>query len=384
MTPAGVRTDLTHRTASKRLLVICPYPQGVAAGQRLKYEQYLDDWRALGYEVDVAPFMDLALWQVLYKPGYALAKAFGVLKGYVRRLRDTAGVHRYDIVFIHMWVTPFGTALAERIVRRLAKKVIFDVEDNVLAEQSPQSGHPNPVLRYLKGTAKARFLITQADHVITSSPFLNEFCLKLNRRKACTYISSSVDTDRFRPREREAGHAGSPVTIGWTGTFSSKIYLDAVAPTLQVLATRVPYRLRVIGNFDYQLAGVDLDVVQWSAEHEVEDLQKFDIGIYPLPTDDWVLGKSGLKAIQYMAFGIPPVATDVGTTPLIVRHGENGLLVRTNDDWLTALERLVRDAALRARLGAAARIDAVAKYSVAAVTADYRRVLADVAGGDGV
>ena len=97
----------------------------------------------------------------------------------------------------------------------------------------------------------------------------------------------------------------------------------------QELARRRTFRLRVIGNFDYALDGVDLEVIRWTAEREVEDLQAIDIGVYPLPLEEWVTGKSGLKAIQYMAFGIPCVATDVGTTPMLIRDGENGLLVRT-------------------------------------------------------
>jgi glycosyltransferase involved in cell wall biosynthesis len=127
---------------------------------------------------------------------------------------------------------------------------------------------------------------------------------------------------------------------------------------------------------------VDLTVVRWTVEREVSDLQSLDIGVYPLPLDDWVSGKSGLKAIQYMAFGIPPVATGLGTTPMIVRHGENGLLVKTDEEWLESLETLIRDPALRRRLGEAARRDAVAKYSTSAIAAEYRRVLATVMGSN--
>jgi glycosyltransferase involved in cell wall biosynthesis len=360
------------------MLVICPYPEGVAAGQRLKYEQYLDDWRAIGFDVDVAPFMDRKMWDVLYSRGHLATKVWGTIKGYVRRFSILGRLRRYDVVFIHMWFTPFGTAFMERVVRKLAPRIIFDVEDNVLTEQQSRGNNPNPVIGMLKGSGKARFLITNADHVITSSPYLNEYCAKLNQRQACTYISSSVDTDRFRPSDRLGERPDGLVTIGWTGTFSSREYLDAIAPMLQELASRVRYRLRIIGNFDYSLPGVDLEVVQWTAEHEVRDLQAIDIGLYPLPRNDWVLGKSGLKAIQYMAFGIPPVATDVGTAQLLIRDGDNGVLVRSDADWLKVLERLVQDAEQRKRLGAAARVDAVAKYSVAAIRADYRRVLADV------
>jgi len=151
----------------------------------------------------------------------------------------------------------------------------------------------------------------------------------------------------------------------------------------QELARWRQFKLRVIGNFDYSLDGVDLEVVRWTAEREVEDLQAIDIGVYPLPLEEWVTGKSGLKAIQYMAFGIPCVATNVGTTPMLIRDGENGLLVRTEAEWLSALERLLDDPALRRRLGEQARKDAVANYSTQAVARDYRRVLASVVGDAG-
>jgi glycosyltransferase involved in cell wall biosynthesis len=365
--------------ARATMLVLCPYPVGVAAGQRLKFEQYYADWRAAGYEVDISPFMDIAMWRVLYSPGHYLAKAVGVLKGYGRRLADLLRIRRYDLVYIHMWATPFGTSLFERLVRRLAKRIVFDLEDNVLTDAlSGKVENPNPILRYLKGTEKPRYLVEQADHVITSSPFLNERCLELNRRRACTYISSSIDTERFLPASPYSNE--QRVTIGWTGTFSTRPMLDLLRPVFQELARRMDFRLKVIGNFDYDLPGVDLTVVRWSAEREVADLQELDIGVYPLPVDDWVMGKSGLKAIQYMAFGLPVVATNVGTTPLLIRDGENGLLVRSEDEWLTALETLIREPELRRRLGTAARASAVAKHSTRAVAGDYRRVLEDAVG----
>ncbi|MDB5720741.1 MAG: hypothetical protein JWP15_1359 [Alphaproteobacteria bacterium] len=363
----------------RKMLVICPFPQGVAAGQRLKYEQYFDDWRAAGYDIQVSSYMDEAMWRVVYTKGAYLAKALGVLRGHARRVRDLFRIPRYDLVYVFMWVTPLGTSLFERLTRKLARRLVYDVEDNVIQDVSTDQASANPIARLLKSRSKALHLIRTADHVVTSSPFLNDTCLAINERKACTYVSSSVDTDRFLPASPYSNER--PVVVGWTGTFSSKPYLDRVRPVLQQLAQQADFRLRVIGNFDYDLPGVDLDVVQWSAEKEVEDLQALDIGIYPLPIDDWVLGKSGLKAIQYMAFGLPTVATEVGTTPMLIRDGENGLLVRTDEEWLNALARLIRDPELRRRLGEAARRDAVAKYSVKAVAADYRRVLAAASEG---
>lgn len=359
------------------MLVLCPFPQGVAAGQRLKYEQYFDRWRAQGWEIEVSPFMDDAMWKVIYQPGHTRAKIAGVLRGHLRRLRDLFRLRRYDLVYVFMYVTPLLTSGMERTVRALSKRLIYDVEDNILIKQNlPKHMNPNPIGRLIKGSGKARFLIRTADHVITSSPFLNDICLRINAAAACSYVSSSVDVERFQPATRYCND--QLVTIGWTGTFSSKIYLDQLREVFARLAERVPFKLRVIGNFDYELPGIPLEVVRWSAENEVRDLQALDIGIYPLPIDDWVLGKSGLKAIQYMAFGLPCVATEVGTTPMLITDRVNGRLVKTDDEWVEALEELVRDPELRRRLGERARADAVANYSLQAIGRDYDKVLKDV------
>src|SRR5260221_5628665 len=312
---------------TRKMLVLCPYPVGVAAGQRLKFEQYYDDWRRAGWDIAISPYMDHRLWSVAHQHDHLAAKVAGTLKGLLRRIADFNRISRYDLVYTFMYVTPVGTSFGERLTRFLARRLIFDVEDNVLIGQALKGKFPNPVLRLLKGSGKAKFLVRRADHVITSSPFLNEHCLEINEKRACTYISSSVDTDRFLPVNRYSNDV-TP-TIGWTGTFSSSVYLDLLRPVFQELARRRAFRLRVIGNFDYVLDGVKLEMIRWTAEREVEDLQAIDIGGYPLPLADSVTGKSGLKAIQYMAFGIPCVATEVGTTPMLIRDGENGLLVRT-------------------------------------------------------
>ncbi|HVR90000.1 MAG TPA: glycosyltransferase family 4 protein [Novosphingobium sp.] len=339
----------------------------------MKYEQYFSDWRAHGWEITVSNFVDRPTWDVLYQPGHLVRKALGVAKGYAKRLGDLLHMPRYDLVYVCMWVTPIGTSLFERLTRARARYLVYDIEDNVLGGTDDSADHPNPLIRLLKGKGKFLHLIRTADHVITSSPFLNETCLGINTRRACTYVSSSVDTARFQPATRYSND--QPVVIGWTGTFSSRVYLDLLRGVFQRLAGKVPFKLRVIGNFDYDLPGVDLEVVRWNSADEVAQLQALDIGVYPLPIDDWVLGKSGLKAIQYMAFALPCVATEVGTTPMLIRDGENGLLVRTEDEWEAALERLLRDPELRRRLGSAARKDAVALYSVAAIAGQYREII---------
>ena len=361
----------------KKILIICPFPKGVAAGQRLKYEQYLNVWKKKGWEVDISSFMDIPTWEVAYLSGNYGKKIFGVVKGHCRRFFDLFRIRNYDLVYVFMYVTPFFSTIMERLVKKLARNLIYDIEDNILTEQKFSNiNNPNPFSRILKSPNKANFLIRNADHVITSSPFLNQFCLERNINKACTYITSSINTKLFYPTNKYLNNR--ILTIGWTGTFSSKGFLDQLEVVFKKLSKRVDFRLRIIGNFDYDLQGINLEVIKWTKKREVEDMQGIDIGVYPLPNDNWVLGKSGLKAIQYMAFGIPCVASNVGTTPLIIKDRVNGLLVKSEEEWVEALEELIQNPHLRKRLGSQARKDAIEKYSLDAVSKKYNEILTSI------
>jgi len=355
-----------------KLLVICPYPQGLAAGQRLKYEQYFNDWRSMGVEIKVSSFFNERTWGKLYLKGFYLIKLFGVLRGYVKRVYDLFRVQKYDAIYVFMWGTPKGLPIYEVLLKMRAKKIIYDLEDNLLLNGSGQSSKDMLHFSQSKGNFKQNYLVKVANHVITSSPYLEQRCQKINYFGMASYITSSINTDLFKPSGKILG---ATLRIGWTGTFSSKPYLDSLRPILVELAKRVEYKLVVIGNFDYKIEGVDLELITWSKESEVTDMQSIDIGLYPLFDDEWVLGKSGLKAIQYMAFGIPTVATCAGLTPSIVEDKVTGFLVKTNDDWLNALENLSRDQELRLKMGLAARKKALELYSTDVVANKYRNVL---------
>ena len=358
--------------AKKKIYVICPFPEGVAAGQRLKYEQYFEDWKKNNYDVKVSPFMDLNMWSIIYLKGHFLEKFVGTVFGHFRRLRDLFLIPHYDIVYVFMWVTPLGTTFFERLVCALSKKIVYDVEDNAMSTMNNELNH---IAGSLKNPRKIIHLVKNADHVITSSPFLNNYCYKLNKKKKSTYVSSSVNTRNFYPTNLYNNN--KKVTIGWTGTFSSKIYIDLLRDVFIKLSKRCEFKLLIIGNFEYSLPGVDLEVIQWNSENEIKDLQKIDIGVYPLIKDQWALGKSGLKAIQYMSFAIPTVATNVGTTSKIITHLKNGYLVNNNndDEWLDALYKLINNQSLRKRLGIEARRTIIDNYSTDVIGKKYLSIL---------
>jgi L-malate glycosyltransferase len=355
--------------SKKTILVICPFPKDSAAGQRLKYEQYFDHWESCGYEVTVSAFISQSMWKIVYLKGKYLSKIIWTIIGYFHRFYDLFRIPKYDIIYVHMWVTPFGSTLLERIVRALSSKLIYDIEDNTIVSVSSSV---NSIINLLKNSNKNKFLIKTADYVITSSPILNKYCLGLNNKK-CKYISSSVNTNKFFPVNTYDNT--KKITIGWTGTFSSKEYLDLLNDALVKLKSRCDFKLLIIGNFEYKFPEMDLEVIQWNRENEVKDMQKIDIGIYPLPDNSWVYGKSGLKAIQYMAFGLPTVATNIGTTSKIIEHMKNGLLVNNDKEWVDSLEELIKSPRLRKSLGQNARKTVVDKYSIGAIKMEYFSII---------
>ncbi len=355
-----------------KILVICPYPEDQAAGQRLKYEQYFRSWEENGFEIEVSEYMDQNLWEIVYEKGNYLRKCFGVLKGHLRRYRDLFLIWRFDVVYIFQWTTPFGIGLYDYLIRLLSKKIIYDLEDFVVLKKGEEE-NPNPLLKFIRSNRKTDFLIKNSDYIITSSPSLNDYCLNKNKKKKSSFISSSVDTNKFKPSNNYKND--HKIVIGWTGTFGSKPYLDLLREVFIELGKSYEFKLRFITNFDYQLPGLDLEVIRWSKESEVLDMQSLDIGVYPLEDSEWVKGKSGLKAIQYMAFGLPIVASNLGINPDLISHNINGLLASNNDEWLDHLKKLVEDSELRRDLGLAARKLAVDKYSLSAIESKYLDIL---------
>lgn len=353
----------------KKILFLSPYPYGKAASQRLKYEQYFPHLNANGFETETSSFMDEDLWEVIYKKGFLFRKVLGTLRGYVRRFLDLFRLHRYDIIYIHLWATPFGPPVFEWIIRKLSKKIVYDIDDMI---HQAEGSAMNNLIFLLKGKDKPVALMKYADHVITCTPDLNEFALQYCPH--CTDISSTLDTERMQAvNTYKNDHLQ---VIGWTGTHSTVPYLYLLTNVFQRLAKERKFKLRVIGNFQFHMDGVEYEYFDWSKEDEVKQLQGIDIGVYPLPVDAWVMGKSGLKALTFMTFALPVVATNVGTAiHRVITDNENGFIVKTDDEWVEKLKFLLDHPEERERLGKNARRTVMDNFSVEANKPVYLGIL---------
>ena len=165
-------------------------------------------------------------------------------------------------------------------------------------------------------------------------------------------------------------------------TSESKIDEKPVTDGLKKLAEKESFRLRVIGTPSYECPPVDVEAMRWRADTELEDLSEIDIGMMPLPDDRWSKGKCGLKALQFMALGIPTICSPVGVNTDIIQDDQNGFIAGTEDEWVEKLTRLLRSAELRRRLGDAGRATVEEKYSAITQTPRvyeiFKSVLRDV------
>lgn len=356
---------------SKKILILCPHPENVAPGQRLKYEQYFSNWKENGYEITVSPFMTLRFWNIVYKKGFFVEKVIWTIFGYLRRIFNLFQLPFYDITYVFLWGTPFGSSIYEKMVRLLSNRLIYDIDDMVFLGHSSDA---NKMWQALKGREKMITLMKSANHVITCTPKLDEFVKQYNINT--TDISSTVDTtNKYIPVNTYKNN--HQIILGWSGSHSTSKYLYLLQDVLKELAKKYDYKLVVMGDASFRISGVNIEAYDWSENIEISTLQKFDIGLYPLPDEEWVYGKSGLKAIQYMALGIPTIATSLGANYRIIEHAKNGYLINPNDinDWKDKIEKLILSPELREQFGVAGRKSIIEKYSLVANKERYLRVL---------
>lgn len=353
----------------KRILFIVPYPFDKAPSQRLKFEQYYGHFREAGWEISYSSFYDDAAWKVIYKSGHWRAKAAAIMRGYARRLRDLLRLGRVEVVYVHLWVTPVGPPLFEWLFCRLSRrKMIYDIDDLIFLKDA---AHIAWWKRLIKGRRKPIALMQCAQHVITCTPFLDEFVRRHNPRT--TDISSTINTDTYVPVNPYTNNRR--LVLGWSGSHSTAGYLYLLRDVLQELYREQPFTLLVMGDKDFSIEGIEVEALAWSAEAEIPTLQRIDIGLYPLPDEQWVLGKSGLKALQYMSLGIPTVATAIGANFRVIEDGKSGFLVHTPEEWKERLRTLMQQPELRQRIGAAARQRVEEYYSIKSNAPVYLGIL---------
>jgi glycosyltransferase involved in cell wall biosynthesis len=291
----------------------------------------------------------------------------------MRRLGDCLHAKEYDVIYIYRECLPFGPPLCEWLIVRSGRPIVYDIDDAIHLPD-PRGSLGRWLIERLKWHSKVPWIVRHSAHVIVGNDYLKDYAAPLTSQ--VTVLPTPENPHRFNGTSGRPSQPGHALTIGWIGTHSTARYLERLKPVFQELARRHPFELRVIGaGSPVVMPGVRVANQPWRLEHEAGDVERFDIGVYPLSDAEFDRGKACYKAILYMAAGVPMVASNHGANQRIIQHGVNGLLASSDREWVEHLARLMEDPSLRARLAEEGRKTVSARYSVEASAPTLIRIL---------
>ena len=344
-----------------KILFLVPYPLQEAPSQRFRFEQYFQLLNRNGIEFSVQSFLTEKNWRVFYSKGNVLKKLASILSGFTKRIFVLFTVPRYDYIFIHREAAPVGPPIFEWTIAKIfGKKIVYDFDDAIWMTDNHQESSFERLLRW---RSKVASICRWSYKVSCGNDYLCNYARQFNRNVILN--PTTIDTETLHNRELYGKNMSSTITIGWTGSHSTLKYLKDIEGTLQQLEQQFSnVNILIIANQIPALALNRLQFIPWRKETEAIDLLMMDIGIMPLPDDEWTSGKCGFKALQYMSMEIPCVVSPVGVNSTIVEDRVSGFLAKTKTEWLDALTNLIKDKELREQLGKAGRKRVVDQYSV--------------------
>lgn len=324
----------------------------LAASTRYRLGQYVTGLASSGIDLKICHFLgDDYLLERFHKGGWPLR---AILRGACDRFADLINLKNHDLAILHCELFPLMPGWLERALIR--RPYIYDFDDAFyLKYRSRRFSALQPMLG-----KKFENVIRGASAITAGNRTLSGYAGRFNPRT--TLLPTVVDTGRYLPKTHR--HTPTTFTIGWIGSPSTAPYLDQLIQPLSALAHESPVRLIVIGGKAPVIQSVDVVEIAWQESTEVELLNHFDVGVMPLPDDEWARGKCAFKLIQYMACGLPVIASAVGANMEVVSR-DSGFLANTPEEWLRALRQLRDEPYIRRSMGQAGREQVVARYSLA-------------------
>lgn len=336
-----------------RILVLSRYSD-LGASSRHRLFQYFDHFQNHGVSCVASPLISNVLLRKKYltgKYGY-----FFLFLAYVKRIYTMLRADNYDLIWVEKEALPWLPAFFEKFLLS-RKPYALDFDDAVFHNYDL---HRSRLIRFFYSN-RIDVVMSNASLVIAGNSYLADRAIGAGARNV-RVIPNTVDLNRYKIKAFNAN--ASVVRIVWIGSPFTAKYLNLVYKPLLAIRSKFNFKLRIINTYAPEMPGLDVEFVPWDEGAEVDALRECDIGIMPLPNSPWERGKCGMKLIQYMACGLPIVASPVGVNKEIVRHGVNGYLATSDDDWISSLATLITDSKFREIAGSAGRDDVEAKYSI--------------------
>lgn len=334
--------------------------------QRYRFEQFQPYLEEQGFEFDYFYLIREQDDKKFYGAGNYLSKIDILLRSILKLFFKSFSAGKYDFIFVQREAFMLGTVLFERLYARKSK-MIFDFDDAIWLQVVSDG---NKALGFLKDASKTAKLIALSDMVFAGNSYLANYGAQFNSN--VKLVPTVVDSDNY---SRQLPSDKSRICIGWSGSFSTIPYFEYALPALRQIKAKYGDKVyfKVIGDPNYYNEELNIKGVAWSSAKEVEELAEIDIGIMPLPNDEWTKGKCALKGLLYMSMEQAAVLSDVGVNSEVIENGVNGFLATTTEDWVEKLSLLIEDENLRKEMGRKGRETILERYSVLSERDNYVR-----------
>jgi glycosyltransferase involved in cell wall biosynthesis len=328
-----------------------------AASTRVRLLQYLPALNAANVQIEIQILLDNEYLQAMFAG--QRTSLWKLTKLYAARLQMLWCARHYDGVWIHMELFPNLPAVFEWMLAKFLCPYIYDCDDAFFHKYDLSQ---NPLKRML--SQKIDRVMRYAQQVVCGNAYLAQKASKAGALSV-HIVPSVVDTEQYLPKPGIAAQSGNkmPLRIGWIGSRTTAKYLHPLMPILADLSKEYVLELVVVGAV-FQDPVVSVRCKPWKKATEILDIQSFDIGIMPLDSSPWELGKCAYKLIQCMACGVPVIGERIGANCDLIEDGQNGFLASDHAEWTEAFKRLLEDPKLRERFAQAGRKTVVEKYSL--------------------
>ena len=327
----------------------------LGASSRLRTLQYIDFYEKNDIICSTSALIDNFLLENKYKnKKYSIKNLF---LAYIRRLIVMLNKGIYDVIWIEKEALPWCPFFIEYFLLSKVPYILY--YDDAIFHNYDE--HRSKLVRYIYGDRLDR-LMANSSLVTVGNSYLEKRALQ-SGAKWVERVPTVVDISKYSPLCSLDSAKRVPVIV-WIGSPSTVKYLDILKSPLRKLSESFSFKLRIIGASDFKLDGVNIEYVNWTEDSETLLICESDIGVMPLYNTNWELGKCGYKLIQYMACGLPVVASRVGANSDIVCHGENGFLVDSSKEWYEALSFLLTNSDVRSSFGKQGRALIETKYSL--------------------
>lgn len=322
----------------RKVLVLTRYGM-LGASSRVRILQFIPDLSS-NTIFEVSPFFSDEILEDLYK-----GKGRNILlliKRYFIRLMILFRQNEFDYLWIEKELFPYIPGWLESVFIKKNTNYFLDYDDAIFHNYELS---PNIFLRYLFKN-KLKPLIRNANKIFVGNNYLYDYVSKWNPK--VDHLYSVVNEQRYIKNRVKTN--SEEIVIGWIGSPSTTKYLDIVLGVLNRTSNKFNIRLITVGAKKLPLQQFPITQLDWNLKSEIDDVYKFDIGIMPLYETSWENGKCGYKLIQYMASGIPVIASPVGINKEIVIKSV-GFLATNEKEWEIALTKLLESVQLREELG---------------------------------